>query len=47
MKRKIDHTYICGPMTGMPKHNYPAFFKAAKRLNKNGVKTVNPVIADG
>jgi hypothetical protein len=40
--RKLDHTYIAGPMTGKKNHNYPAFFRAEKRLNEYGIKTINP-----
>ena len=29
-------------MTGMPKKNFPAFIKAARKLRKRGYKVVNP-----
>jgi hypothetical protein len=29
-------------MTGLPKHNYPAFIEAEKRFIKLGIRTVNP-----
>jgi len=34
--------YIAGPMTGLPDHNFPAFYEAAKRLQEAGWETVNP-----
>lgn len=40
--RKYRHVYIAGPMTGLPKKNFPEFTKAAKRLRKRGFKVVNP-----
>lgn len=39
---KFKYIYIAGPMTGMPKHNFPAFFKAAKSMRAKGYKIVNP-----
>ena len=38
--------YICGPMTGLPENNYPAFNDAAKRLRDLGYKVVNPAELD-
>lgn len=40
--RKLKYIYIAGPMTGVPKKNFPAFMKAAKQLRKKGFKVVNP-----
>ena len=34
--------YISGPMTGLPKFNYPAFFDKEKELLKAGHRTENP-----
>ena len=39
-------TYISGPMTGYPDHNFPAFFVAADKLNKMGKTVVNPAELD-
>ena len=34
--------YVCGPMTGLPGLNFPAFFEAAKRLEDVGYEVLNP-----
>jgi hypothetical protein len=34
--------YIAGPMTGIEKYNYPAFFEAACQLALAGYEPVNP-----
>ena len=34
--------YICGPMTGLPEKNYPAFNKAAQALRKLGYEVRCP-----
>ncbi|MGB1270435.1 MAG: DUF4406 domain-containing protein [Endozoicomonas sp.] len=40
---KPTKIYISGPMTGLPEHNYPAFFEAEKLLKKAGFQEiVNP-----
>jgi hypothetical protein len=38
--------YIAGPMTGLPHHNFPLFFKAERMLKKLGYKVVNPARMD-
>jgi hypothetical protein len=38
--------YICGPMTGLPEHNYPAFHAAAKQLRAQGYDVVSPAELD-
>jgi len=38
--------YLSGPMSGLPKHNYPAFMLWAKRLRKAGYQVVNPAELD-
>ncbi len=34
--------YLCGPMTGLPDCNYPAFMAAATTLRAAGYTVVNP-----
>lgn len=34
--------YLCGPMTGLPEHNFPAFHAAAHELRSAGYEVVNP-----
>ena len=34
--------YLCGPMTGLPSNNYPAFHKAAADLRAAGYSVVSP-----
>jgi hypothetical protein len=34
--------YLCGPMTGLPEYNYPAFANAAEKLTKQGHYVLNP-----
>jgi nucleoside 2-deoxyribosyltransferase len=34
--------YICGPMSGMKDHNFPAFYDAEEVLIKAGYEVVNP-----
>lgn len=34
--------YIAGPMTGLPDHNYPAFFEAEEQLKAAGYEIENP-----
>jgi hypothetical protein len=42
--RKV--VYCCGPMSNMIDYNFPAFFKAAKELEKQGYKVFNPAQMD-
>lgn len=42
---KKPRIYISGPMTGLPKHNFPAFHKAAKAWRKAGWDVENPAEA--
>lgn len=41
--RSQSRAYICGPMTGLPDLNHPAFNEAAQRLRDAGFEAVNPV----
>ena len=34
--------YLCGPMTGMPLLNYPAFNELASELRAHGLEVMNP-----
>lgn len=34
--------YICGPMTGLPEENFPAFYDAEDRLKSAGYAVLNP-----
>lgn len=34
--------YIAGPMTGLPKMNYPTFEEAAKKLIEAGYEVISP-----
>jgi len=38
--------YIAGPMTGYPKHNFPAFYEAEAVLDSKGYDTINPARMD-
>ncbi len=39
--------YVAGPMTGLPDHNFPAFFEVAERLEAIGHTPINPADHDG
>lgn len=34
--------YLCGPMTGIPLNNFPAFREASKKLRALGFTVINP-----
>lgn len=34
--------YLCGPMSGLPEFNYPAFHAAASALRERGLAVENP-----
>lgn len=38
--------YLSGPMRGIPKFNFPAFFEAAVRLKADNHEVFNPAEAD-
>lgn len=38
--------YIAGPMSGLPEHNYPAFFDAEEQLLTAGHNVLNPARID-
>ena len=38
----MPKVYLSGPMSGLPKYNYPAFYEAAMKLRLKGVEVVSP-----
>lgn len=38
--------YVCGPMRGHPKMNFPAFYEAEEKLKEQGYDVVNPARLD-
>ena len=42
----MDTLYVAGPMTGIPKFNFPAFHEAADMLEEIGYTVVNPADID-
>lgn len=39
--------YVCGPMTGLPELNFPAFFEAERTLLDAGYTVLNPAARAG
>jgi hypothetical protein len=39
--------YVCGPMTGLPELNFPAFFEAERQLLDVGYTVLNPAARAG
>lgn len=39
---KLPRLYVCGPMTGLPEFNHPAFVRAANRLRGHGYTVFSP-----
>lgn len=46
MNKKKKSIYIAGPMTGLPEFNFPAFFKAERKLRRAGWLVWNPAAKD-
>ncbi|AYN56869.1 deoxycytidylate deaminase [Arthrobacter phage Andrew] len=42
MSGALPVLYLCGPMTGLPDFNYPAFNSAARLLRRRGFEVLNP-----
>ena len=42
----MKKVYICGPMTGLQEHNYPAFHAAEAKLLEDGYEVVSPARLD-
>lgn len=38
----MKRVYVCGPMTGYPSLNFPAFNREAKRMRALGYEVINP-----
>ena len=38
----MKRIYISGPMSGLPNHNFPAFYAAAEKVRAQGIEAVNP-----
>lgn len=38
----LNRLYLCGPMTGLPEFNHPAFHTAAQSLRAVGYQVFNP-----
>jgi len=46
VRGRSKRIYVSGPMTGYPKHNYPAFEQATKKLRKKGYDVISPAELD-
>lgn len=46
MSKRGMTVYLAGPITGIPKHNFPAFDHAKRKLQKRGYKVVSPADID-
>ena len=38
----MPKVYLSGPMSGLPKYNYPAFYEASMKLRLKGVEVLSP-----
>lgn len=38
----MTRLYLCGPMSGLPEKNFPAFYAEAARLRTLGYEVINP-----
>lgn len=41
-RARLGGTYVCGPMSGLPESNYPAFHRAAAQIRAMGCTVYNP-----
>lgn len=42
----MTHLYVCGPMSGLPEKNFPAFRAAAAKLREAGYEVTDPSTFD-
>jgi hypothetical protein len=45
--KRVISLYVCGPMTGLPELNFPAFHEAEEQLKKAGYTVLNPAARAG
>jgi len=45
--KKFKYVYVSGPMTNIPKLNFPLFAKVTKELRKAGHLVISPAEMDG